>query len=79
MDEARGIPANNLQRATSVSARWQGGTPCLSLNQLVGLPSVYAGRWYDVDYSFSGGRVVERLAFERMVIVERSQSRVRRI
>lgn len=57
----------------------KGEPPCLSLNQLVGLPSVYAGRWYDVDYSFSGGRVVERLAFERMVIVERSQSRVRRI
>lgn len=38
-----------------------------------------AGRWHDVDYSFSGGRVVERVAFERMVIVERSQSRVRRI
>lgn len=47
--------------------------------QLVGLRSSMLGRWYDVDYSFSGGRVVERLAFERMVIVERSQSRVRRI
>lgn len=58
-----------------------GGTPCTPV----------IGRWdpaatadYDdghADYGFSGGRVVESalLAFERMVIVERVQSRVRRI
>lgn len=53
----------------------------LLLIRVVGLPRRTTRRplGYAVDYSFSGGRVVERLAFERMVIVERVQSRVRRI
>lgn len=63
----------------SLHRRCKRGGPPFGPKAAGGTTFVHAGRWYDVDYSFSGGRVVERVAFERMVIVERRQSRVRRI
>lgn len=78
MDEAVEYPQTTYN-GQPLYRRGERGDPPFAPKAAGGTTSVYAGRWYDVDYSFSGGRVVERLAFERMVIVERSQSRVRRI